>query len=125
MHTIPNVVKVPEIATVVPELELALISDHFATSFPLHSSSLLPLEFVGQLSVSCIHESTPMSAIGLFLLGLSESSSESHETIPILHSPCYVFFFTSAYPMDYDWDRLLYFVIIPSSCTDYDSYTSF
>jgi hypothetical protein len=86
-HPIPNVVEVPEIATVVPELELALIPDNFAVSFPSHSSSLLPSEFVGQLSVSCIHESTPGSAIGLFSLGLSESSSESRETIPILHPP--------------------------------------
>jgi hypothetical protein len=86
-HPIPNVVEVPKIATVVPELKLALIPDNFAVSFPSHSSSLLPSEFVSQLSVSCIHESTPRSAIGLFLLGLLESSSESHETIPILHPP--------------------------------------
>jgi hypothetical protein len=85
-HTIPNVVEVPEMATV-PELELALIPDRFAASFSSHSSSLSPSEFVGQLSVSCIHESTPESAIGLFSLGLSESSSESRETIPILHPP--------------------------------------
>jgi hypothetical protein len=85
-HNIPNVVEVPEMATV-PELELALIPDRFTASFSSHSSSLSPSDFVGQLSVSCIHESTPASAIDLVLLSLSETSSESRETIPIPHSP--------------------------------------
>jgi hypothetical protein len=64
---------------------LTLCPDHFCA--PLSSPSNSSSEPLSQPSASCEPEPTLSSAADLVLLSLSEPSSESHEIIPIPHSP--------------------------------------
>jgi hypothetical protein len=79
--TSPNPVNFLEITSRAPSLSMI---DSPPT---IHQSGeLLPVSLLFT-PLSCEPESTPESEVNLFLLGLSETSSESRETIPIPHSP--------------------------------------